>query len=327
MPDRTCVECGSELAKKPGPGRWPKRCDLCRVPRSRPPRQPCGTWAAYKRHRKAGEEPCESCKEASRQQARQRYKPSVGRRQPLKPCGTTAAYFRHWRAGESPCDACREAMANRPRPTEDRVCVSCGVAITVRKDNPTRHCRDCATAVSAMKRRKNWPASPVRIIECVECEVLFVEKEPHRFGRVRCDDCPKAKSDHPGRWWKFLVAGPCAWCGENFVAKAASTDAALPKYCSKSCAARQSKVNSAQPGGGWISPRERLEIYERDGWICQLCAEPVERDADPQRDDLAPSLDHIVCQSWTLFPDHSPENLRLAHRICNSLRGDRLEVA
>jgi hypothetical protein len=39
-------------------------------------------------------------------------------------------------------------------------------------------------------------------------------------------------------------------------------------------------------------------------------------------DDWAPSLDHIEPQSWALIPDHSPANLRLAHRWCNSVRGD-----
>lgn len=72
----------------------------------------------------------------------------------------------------------------------------------------------------------------------------------------------------------------------------------------------------------WISLRNRLAIYERDGWVCQLCGDPVPRDVD-YLDPLAATLDHIECQSWALIPDHSPSNLRLAHRLCNSLRSDR----
>ena len=33
----------------------------------------CGTWAGYKRHRRAGEDACEPCAEACRRQARERY--------------------------------------------------------------------------------------------------------------------------------------------------------------------------------------------------------------------------------------------------------------
>ena len=32
--------------------------------------QPCGTWAAYKRHKRKGEEPCDACRQAAREQRR-----------------------------------------------------------------------------------------------------------------------------------------------------------------------------------------------------------------------------------------------------------------
>jgi hypothetical protein len=38
----------------------------------RAPVRPCGTWAAYKRHHRWGEAPCEACKEASRSRDRGR---------------------------------------------------------------------------------------------------------------------------------------------------------------------------------------------------------------------------------------------------------------
>lgn len=34
---------------------------------------PCGTWAAYKRHLKAAETPCDACVEASREHGREQY--------------------------------------------------------------------------------------------------------------------------------------------------------------------------------------------------------------------------------------------------------------
>lgn len=34
--------------------------------------QPCGSWAAYKRHLRHGEQPCEACAEASRRRDRAR---------------------------------------------------------------------------------------------------------------------------------------------------------------------------------------------------------------------------------------------------------------
>lgn len=108
------------------------------------------------------------------------------------------------------------------------------------------------------------------------------------------------------------VTGECAQCLTYFVRHGQSS-----RFCSSTC---RRKAHRA-----WkIALRDRLAIYERDGWTCQICTEPVDRDlmtTDPGG-NWAPSLDHIEPQSWALIPDHSPENLRLAHRWCNSVRGD-----
>lgn len=69
-----------------------------------------------------------------------------------------------------------------------------------------------------------------------------------------------------------------------------------------------------------VRGRVRLAIYERDDWTCQLCREPIDREVH-YLDDWAPSLDHIEPQSHALIPDHSPTNLRTAHRWCNAVRG------
>lgn len=60
------------------------------------------------------------------------------------------------------------------------------------------------------------------------------------------------------------------------------------------------------------APIDREAIFERDGWLCGICGEPVER-ADA-------TLDHIVPVS--LGGADEPENVRLAHSLCNSRRGD-----
>jgi len=83
------------------------------------------------------------------------------------------------------------------------------------------------------------------------------------------------------------------------------------------------EVNGYWPQVGssdWIAPKVRHSLYERDDWTCQLCHEPIDRDAH-WNTNYAPSLDHIVPQSHTLVPDHRPSNLRTAHRVCNSRRG------
>jgi hypothetical protein len=61
------------------------------------------------------------------------------------------------------------------------------------------------------------------------------------------------------------------------------------------------------------APVDRVAIFERDGWLCGICGEPV------RREDA--TLDHIVpiARGGT----HEPSNVRLAHGLCNSRRGAR----
>lgn len=120
---------------------------------------------------------------------------------------------------------------------------------------------------------------------------------------------------HPPIFGSMFVYGPCSWCGSPFMALAGDFER-RSLYCSKRCS-RQSERHRS--GRFVVTPSRRLKIYERDGWTCQLCTEPV----DPSlhhSDQWAATLDHIVPRSQG--GDDSDENLRLAHRWCNSVRGD-----
>lgn len=70
-----------------------------------------------------------------------------------------------------------------------------------------------------------------------------------------------------------------------------------------------------------VSREQRLAIYDRDGWECQICSRDVEPALHPNH-TFAATLDHIIPRS--LGGSDDPENLRLAHRICNSARGNRV---
>lgn len=64
-------------------------------------------------------------------------------------------------------------------------------------------------------------------------------------------------------------------------------------------------------------------LYERDGGVCWLCGGLCDLGADPNSDKY-PSVDHVVpiadggLDEW--------DNVRLAHRWCNTKRGDRQSV-
>ena len=67
------------------------------------PLAPCGTPAAWQRHWRKGEPPCELCAEVHKP------RPKRTGRVPSRPCGTYSAAVRHRRHGEEPCAACKAA--------------------------------------------------------------------------------------------------------------------------------------------------------------------------------------------------------------------------
>jgi len=71
-----------------------------------------------------------------------------------------------------------------------------------------------------------------------------------------------------------------------------------------------------------ITPGQRWRIYKRDDYTCQLCFRKIDRKAKPGTDD-EPTIDHIIPLSRG--GTHAPENWQTAHRLCNSLKGDRLD--
>lgn len=60
------------------------------------------------------------------------------------------------------------------------------------------------------------------------------------------------------------------------------------------------------------------EIYDRDGWVCGLCAEPVDRLLQ-WPDPLSVSLDHIIPVSRG--GRHVRENAQCSHLRCNLSKG------
>lgn len=65
--------------------------------------QPHGTKAAWQRHYRRGEPPCELCAQVHKPRDNKTGRPVT------RPCGTAAAAARHRRHGEEPCAACKAA--------------------------------------------------------------------------------------------------------------------------------------------------------------------------------------------------------------------------
>jgi 5-methylcytosine-specific restriction endonuclease McrA len=113
------------------------------------------------------------------------------------------------------------------------------------------------------------------------------------------------------------------------------------RYCSARCrsrngnrkpASRDARRNAdyrrrARKKDAFVANVYRREIWERDGFTCQLCGDPLDMDAvghnpavEPYN-PLAPTIDHII--PLAAGGTHEPANVQSAHFICNSVKGDR----
>lgn len=248
-------------------------------------------------------------------------------------CGKTVQLSRT-SATTPRCNECRRSAAPSPR-----ACIDCG------REFVRRHGHICNTCTSARYRKRHGRKRYVATKRCGWCgqafetttnattaccvthglwltyngappssrELVHIPAAPVRW-RSRFSD---RKADSP--WWRVIVQGNCSWCGDSFTALSTTGN---HRYCSDRCARRAVKADRRRRMGGFaVSPARRRRLYERDGWTCQICAEPTSREY-VMGDPWSPTLDHIEPQSYALIPDHSDSNLRTAHAFCNTYRSD-----
>jgi hypothetical protein len=64
------------------------------------------------------------------------------------------------------------------------------------------------------------------------------------------------------------------------------------------------------------------EIYERDGWVCGICGDPVSPELKHPH-PLSASIDHI--DPLSLGGPHSRANVRCSHLTCNVARSNHID--
>lgn len=114
--------------------------------------------------------------------------------------------------------------------------------------------------------------------------------------------------------------GRCARCGSQFTRRSTSAPTA---YCSRRCRTRaDASLRRALRAGAEAHAVSRWKIYERDGWTCHICGDPVDRNARVP-DLAAPVLDHVT--PIARGGEHTEGNLKTAHFYCNSVKRDLVE--
>jgi hypothetical protein len=114
------------------------------------------------------------------------------------------------------------------------------------------------------------------------------------------------------------VPRSCARCDAPFIAVAENHT-----YCTRKCGRRargeRRDLALRMTSVGKVERVVRRAIFERDGWVCQLCDYPTNPDVTVP-DFEAPTIDHIIPLAWG--GDHTPANVQTAHFLCNSYKRD-----
>lgn len=237
----------------------------------------------------------------AKERARARYVPKPAR---IKVCAQCGASFESKRAGRLCGAECRRIVANRRRVLSDRVTQ-----------------RQLGAYQRRKARRALLPRGGKPVCISPQCEASRMR------GRLTCQAHrpylgtrplgPRYRSRN-GTQTGHSPVTPKAWsrricdtCGEAFIPTRATA-----RRCSATCRKRAQRRKD-DLRHLW----NRRAIYERDNWTCWLCGDPVDPSLDTQH-PMSPTLDHVYPRA--LGGGRTQTNLRLAHRVCNSVKGVRV---
>ncbi|MGX6605663.1 HNH endonuclease [Micromonosporaceae bacterium Da 78-11] len=300
QPERyACADC-PDLIVWEHKGRRPERCKTCRASHQRAYLK---QWQRAKGHLQTGETLTCVC----------------------KPCG--AAFEWEVIVGRRPwkCDRCRAESyveskrasaaalkAKKPDPDLGRVCVDCDQPFTQRniRGPIIVRCPDCTKARAARFAREYGRHMTEALVaarrvtyevegrhsECLGCGKVVQNQQTGKL-REWCDSCLPARRNQVLASWK--MANPDAW--RDIVQRANR--------------ARRVRLNGVES-----EPYNRMDIFIRDKWTCQLCKKKINK-RYTGRQSLAPSIDHQI--PLALGGADKPSNVVTAHFGCNSAKRAR----
>lgn len=219
----------------------------------------------------------------------------------------------------SPCQqrAGRRRRGEVSAPPE--ACKGCGASLAGRHST-TRFCSP--RCQSWCMRNGDVPHPSATARTCRQCEVPIDERD------VRSVYCSALCRDR--FTMGYVVGAPriCPQCGVEFLTRRKSS-----RFCGPRCVVvadfeqnredylRRSKARRAMIAGARVERFSSTQVFERDHWICYLCGDPVNRDAEWPAPN-GPSVDHVI--PLVRGGEHSLANTRCSHLGCNLSKGVKL---
>jgi predicted Zn-ribbon and HTH transcriptional regulator len=217
---------------------------------------------------------------------------------------------------------------HRDHKTETLVCSNCEGIFKGVPDKPSRkgwarYCSDeCQAEARGWKNRTIF-SSKIPWAQCAGCGAQYVRRNSRTS---KCGVCRDSSSTNPR-----FTAGYCLECHEPFIGR--WHPKWPPQYCCEAHATKAQRRNARERNGRHSTHRKRAKLYgceyepvnrskvfQRDGYVCQICHEPTSREYD-HADPWSPTIDHIIPMSKQ--GGHTYDNVQCAHAFCNSVKCDR----
>lgn len=152
-----------------------------------------------------------------------------------------------------------------------------------------------------------------------------LEREKHRKLKIAkkglIKDCGSVNKQISSMERRIELTKNCIICGKKFIAKS-NNNSCCSKKCSDKNANRQKEKRLYKNGKPDLTINLNA-LYIRDNGFCQICGKHIDFNCDPNS-DFYPSIDHIIPIAKGGL--HKWDNVQLACRKCNYLKGDNLKI-
>jgi 5-methylcytosine-specific restriction endonuclease McrA len=220
---------------------------------------------------------------------------------------------------------------------QPRDCKCCGESFKPRRALYGTYCsRECAFRdLAAIRHLAAKGESSAKCLvyfkACVHCGVTWTAKRKN--APVCSIECGLARSAAKAREWFSAKCGDkaaraCRCCAGSFTPGYGDKRS---MYCSARCALRASRQLACKNArkralkyGAEYEPVNRIKVFHRDGWKCQICGKATPRSRIGTMAPNAPELDHRVPISKR--GGHTYANVQCACRKCNIAKGNRSSV-
>lgn len=246
-------------------------------------------------------------------------------------CAACAAIFQHQKGPGRPptyCPECRLDRATAPRPRYTKTCTECGTAFTALVD----WALVCGPRCFKVRRRRINPDAVAREYREHKRREQASEGYQRRkllnaFKRALWRIRENRALEEAAAAQEARTLIPCATCGEPIGGDGKKSR----KYCSKRCRDRSDTtlaVRRKAAAAHRVARRTRaidrfdpVEVFDRDGWLCQICGVKTPKELRGKHRPRSPELDHVVPLS--LGGVHSMANTQCACRSCNRSKSNR----